>query len=163
MYRINAISASPGGAMLVFVEGRDEPFTTTARTVQAAVVMAFARGAEVEFEVVGQSEFEVVGQSSLIRRINAFGVTQLPPPLPPPLPPLPGHIARLATQLLSATGENTLELFILQADGTEKQFRVLDPAVIETCLAAVHRGLTLVFTDDDGLILEATVKEQPDS
>jgi hypothetical protein len=148
--------------MLVFVEGRDEPFTTTARTIQAAVVMAFARRAEVEFEVVGQSSLSQssLSQSSLIRRINAFDVAQLPPPLPPPLP---GHIVRLATQLLSATGENILELFILQGDSTEKQFRVLDPAVIETCLAAVHRGLTLGFTDDDGLIFEATVKEQPDS
>ena len=142
--RIKSLRAAGDGQFSVEFFGSRRKLTSNSEIIQMALAAALRLDEPVDVET-----FE---QSDTIKRVNAFDVAR---------PARAGTISRLATQYLPLDKIHVLEVFVLQDDDSETQYRTPDPGIQRLCHHAAMTCERFVFEENDKVLTSVTVMGKP--
>lgn len=137
--KIRKITATSGTGAVAVLMDDGESFLSNNRVVSGALGIALTLEAEINFDTFDGAH--------LIRRVTPFQVKPIV---------APWAISRIATQQNPQTGDNWLEVFILNGNHQEEAYLVFDEAVQLVCFhAALSRRLLSIGTSGK-IIVEAS-------
>jgi len=106
--------------------------------VQSTLLAAFSVGADLDLEVFDGTD--------LVRRVNAFDANSKAKK---------DEVSRLATQIDLNAGISLLEIFVVQANNTEKTFTVRQQVLQRICLTAALTKVALQLKLQDMEVIGA--------